>query len=588
MAKNNFQAKLKSFPYNILRKQNKNNIVLNSCLLGSIGILMFCGPSVAAPKNAEIVVDATTGEVLYEDNATAKRYPASITKVMTLYMLFEAIEDGKIKLDDNIYFSKNASNQKPTKLGVKSGNSISVETAIQALIIKSANDVAVAVAEHIAGNEGEFAKLMTDKAHQIGMINTNFANASGLPNANQISTAEDLSKLAIAIRRDFPQHYHWFGRENFTYNGVQMNNHNHLVGKVDGVDGLKTGFTSASGYNLATTSVRDGKMIVTVVMGGKTWRSRDTRVAELIETAYAQSGIKSASVQYHNPYQYSYDNYRDNIDMQSLLVDASFGKPINQYSGTQLVEEKPTLKFNKPFVVAIKDGSNKDISIDDNAKNEDEAEEENIATNIADKKSAIITTSFDVPTFTLKGKIDEEQNISDAKDKVELAEIPNFELPSTSQSDEIPADLAKIIADEENEKLAQKARMAKIQAQKREDERSAAKKSAEIAKQLADKKAKDERAIAAKLEKERQLAVLNHRGNVIVQVGAFKAKDDAQAAIVKLAKNFPKIAKSEVSSTKTSTGIWFRARFSGIAVDSAKQACNIVVKTGAVCQIITK
>lgn len=600
-------------------------------LFGSIlfysGFLLNCENANAAPKVAEIVVDANTGEVLYEENATAKRYPASITKVMTLYILFEAIENGQVKLDDQIYFSKNASYQKPTKLGIKAGNSISVETAIQALVIKSANDVAVAIAEHIAGSERDFAKLMTDKAHQIGMINSNFANASGLPNPNQISTAEDLSKLAIAIRRDFPMHYHWFGRENFVFNGVQMNNHNHLVGKIDGVDGLKTGYTSASGYNLATTSVRDGKMIVTVVLGGKTWRSRDARVTELIETAYAQSGIQSTGLKFNNPYQYSYNNFRDATDLQALLVDASFGNQNNQYSGSLFAQEKPIVKFNKQFVVAVKDAS-----IDESINNEDEAEELNDKSNIKSppkaietpiEKPAIITTSFSVPEFTLKGAIDNElPHKAELPKEVEIAELPKFDIPSNipplneenkqeEQSvklaqidnsnivdiakDEIPADLAKIIADEEKAsieeekaKVAEKLRLAKIQEQKREEAKLAAKKAADYARQLAEVKAKADRSIAAKMEKERQASLLNQRGNVIVQVGAFKAKNEAQATILKLANNFPKFAKSEVSSTTNATGTWFRARFSGMAAQSAKNACAIITKTGAVCQIISK
>lgn len=595
-------------------------------------ILFGIAPNVAsaAPKNAEIVVDADTGQVLYEDNASAKRYPASITKVMTLYLLFDAIENGSVKLDDRIYFSKNASYQKPTKLGIKAGNSIDVETAIQALVIKSANDVAVAVAEHIGGSEKNFAKLMTDKAHQIGMINTNFANASGLPNPNQISTAEDLSKLAIAIRRDFPRQFHWFGRESFVFNGVQMNNHNHLVGKVDGVDGLKTGFTSASGYNLATTSVRDGKKIVTVVLGGKTWRSRDARVAELIETAYAQSGVYNANNGISNPYQYSFNNFRDEVDMQSLLVDASFGNSSMASMNGQFAEEKTNVKFSKPFVIAVKDGSN-EIAANDEDEGEGEFEKPAAIAlpPISPQKPVIVaavqelpkpeivkmaevktiesvkTAENELPTFVLKGTNDNET----LEVKTNNEELPLFSVPDTKEvnpqivlasvditetqkaeiKDEIPADLAKIIADEEKQKQQEKIQLARLQQQKRDEARLAARKAVESekVKQLAEVKAIEERARAAKIEKERQLALASKRGNVIVQVGAFKAKDDAQNAILKLAKNFPKFAKSEVSATKTSSGTWFRARFTGLAIEGAKQTCSIIVKTGAVCQIVS-
>lgn len=256
-------------------------------LVTAIALVAFTDNALAASKRAEIVVDANTGNVIHEMNATELRHPASITKVMTLYLLFDAIKNGKTSLDDKVYFSKKAASQAPSKLGIKPGNSVPVETAILSIVTRSANDTAVAIAEKLGGTEANFASMMTQKAHELGMSRTTFVNASGLPNASQITTAEDLAKLAIAIRRDFPNQYHWFNTQSFVYNGQVIKNHNHLVGKVYGVDGLKTGFTGSSGYNLAATSSRNGQKLVTVVMGGTTWKERDDRVENLIETTYA-------------------------------------------------------------------------------------------------------------------------------------------------------------------------------------------------------------------------------------------------------------------------------------------------------------
>lgn len=237
-------------------------------------------------KYAAIVIDAKTGEVLYAKRADSPRYPASITKVMTLYLTFEALAAGKIQLDDPVVFSPRASAQSPTKLGIRAGGTITVHEAIQSLTTLSANDTSVAIAEKLGGTEARFTALMTLRAKELGMTNTNFANANGLPDSRNISTARDLAILSRAVMRDFPQYYRYFTQTNFNFRGRNYRNHNHLLTGVEGVDGLKTGFTNASGFNIAISGVRDGRRLIVVVLGGPTRASRDQAAEGLLLTGF--------------------------------------------------------------------------------------------------------------------------------------------------------------------------------------------------------------------------------------------------------------------------------------------------------------
>jgi D-alanyl-D-alanine carboxypeptidase (penicillin-binding protein 5/6) len=237
-------------------------------------------------KYAAIVVDAKTGEVLYAKRADSPRYPASITKVMTLYLTFEALAAGKIDLDDEGVFSPRAAAQSPTKLGVRAGQSITVSEAIQSLTTLSANDTSVALAEKLGGTEARFTALMTLRAKELGMTNTNFANANGLPDSRNISTARDLAILSRAVMRDFPQYYKYFTQTTFNFRGRTYRNHNHLLTGVPGVDGLKTGFTNASGFNIAISGVRDGRRLIVVVLGGPTRVARDQAAEDLLLTGF--------------------------------------------------------------------------------------------------------------------------------------------------------------------------------------------------------------------------------------------------------------------------------------------------------------
>lgn len=238
------------------------------------------------PRYAAIVMDAKTGEVLYQKRADNPRYPASITKVMTLYLAFEALAEGRMKSTDRIVVSPRAAAASPTKLGLRAGETISVEDAMRAIAVKSANDMAIAMAEHLGGTESRFAEKMTMKARELGMSSTRFANASGLPDSRQVTTARDLATLSRAVMRDYPQYYSYFSARNFTYRGTTMRNHNKLLAQMPGVDGIKTGFTNASGFNLAASAVRDGHRLIAVVLGGSSGAARDDAVEDLLLTGF--------------------------------------------------------------------------------------------------------------------------------------------------------------------------------------------------------------------------------------------------------------------------------------------------------------
>ncbi len=243
----------------------------------------FRGGGSYHPLYAAIVVDANSGEVMHAASADSPRHPASITKIMTLYLLFEQIEAGKLRLDSPLPVSAEAASQAPTKLGVRPGQTLTVEQAIKGLVTRSANDAAVVIAEAIAGDHDTFARLMTRKARALGMTNTIYRNANGLPNDEQVTTARDQALLGRAIQERFPNLYRYFSTSTFVFRGRPIRNHNHLLGRVEGVDGIKTGYTRASGFNLVTSVRRGNRHIVAVVLGGASAGARDARMRNLIE-----------------------------------------------------------------------------------------------------------------------------------------------------------------------------------------------------------------------------------------------------------------------------------------------------------------
>lgn len=243
----------------------------------------------AAQRPAGMAIDAHTGRILYAHRIDKPHHPASLTKIMTLYLLFEFLHAGRLSLESKLVVTENAANQPPSKLGLKAGSSILVEDAIRALITKSANDVAVTVAENLAGSEWRFAKLMTWKARKFGMNKTQFFNASGLPHKKQITTARDMITLSQRIQKDFPQYYPFFATKHFSFRGKRYKNYNRLMFKFRGVDGIKTGYTRASGFNLTSSVWRRRKHVVAVYLGGKTAKRRDNKMSYILRRSLAKA-----------------------------------------------------------------------------------------------------------------------------------------------------------------------------------------------------------------------------------------------------------------------------------------------------------
>ncbi len=261
---------------------------LLAAFLLSFAVMLASVPAKADSRYAALVMNADTGDVIYSRNADLRRYPASLTKLMTLYLLFEAIDEGRLEMDDPLYVSSRAAGQPPSKLGVEQGSTISVEDAIQALVVRSANDVAVVVAEGLADSEWEFGRLMTRRAREMGMDQTRFENASGLPHRRQQTTARNLAILAMSVVQDFPQHLHYFSQESFTYEGRTWRTHNNLLDDYEGTTGLKTGYTRASGFNLIATVERDGFSLVGIVLGGRTAARRDREMERILDLNFSR------------------------------------------------------------------------------------------------------------------------------------------------------------------------------------------------------------------------------------------------------------------------------------------------------------
>ncbi|WP_308219923.1 D-alanyl-D-alanine carboxypeptidase family protein [Roseomonas populi] len=252
--------------------------------------------ALAAPSHAQsgdrryaaFVQDAGTGEVLFAADADALRYPASLTKMMTLYLAFEALRRGKVTEGTRIRVSRHAASRPPSKLWLRAGSTITVGDAMMALVTKSANDAAAALGEHLGGSEAGFARMMTRKARALGMSRTTFRNASGLPDRKQVTTARDIATLSRRLIRDFPERYAYFSASGFDWRGQYIGNHNRLLAAYDGADGIKTGYIDASGFNLAASAVRDGRRLVAVMFGGATGAARDAHVMALLDRGFDQ------------------------------------------------------------------------------------------------------------------------------------------------------------------------------------------------------------------------------------------------------------------------------------------------------------
>ncbi len=264
----------------------------------TIFLCLFVVPAFGAAYRAALVADMDTGRILYQENSTVPNYPASLTKIMTLYLTFDALEHGRLSLDDYLIVSQSAAAASPVKLGLAAGSKITVEDAIKAVAVVSANDVARVLAENLkGGKEGNFADLMTRVAGEIGLSNTNFENSSGLPNDDHMSTARDIALLSMAVYKHFPQYWKYFGIKTWTYNGKTYTNGNRLLGTYPGCDGMKTGFTNKSKYSLVATASRGGHHLISVVLGAENKDVRANVSTQMLNRGFSAIGTASAPVQ---------------------------------------------------------------------------------------------------------------------------------------------------------------------------------------------------------------------------------------------------------------------------------------------------
>lgn len=310
-------------------------ITLAAAVLSAMAI---GGGAAQAEKYAAIVIDADTQDVLHDRHADEPRYPASLTKVMTLYMLFDALKSGEVALDERMTVSRFAAAQAPSNLKLRTGSTITVRDAIGALITKSANDVAVVVAERLGGTESRFAQLMTVKAKSLGLENTRFVNASGLPDTRQLTTARDMAILAEAMLTDHADYYHYFATEQFSWARKTYKNHNNLLGEVDGVDGIKTGYTRASGFNLMASAKRDGHRIIAVMLGGTTARARDRHVEALIEAAFSSYTLPADDPALRN--RLAFAMLDEPLSPEAAAEPMLNGKPLSVILATEAAEAK--------------------------------------------------------------------------------------------------------------------------------------------------------------------------------------------------------------------------------------------------------
>lgn len=447
--------------------------------LGLVGLMATFAAATGAQAQANvysqskfsaIVVDAKSGEVLYARRADSPRYPASVTKLMTLYLTFEAMSEGKLALTDDIVMTHHAASQSPTKLGLREGRSLKLDDAIQAICVQSANDVAVAVAENIGGTESRFAAMMTLKAQALGMMGTHYVNASGLPDSRQISTARDLAILSRALMTDFPQYYSYFSTKQFSYEGRTMNNHNGLLLRMAGVDGLKTGFTTASGYNLAASATREGNRLIVVVLGGTSNASRDNQVADLLETGFSVLHRKEAG---------------ETIGFTQTAFDSN-----------------PRFRSSPPL------------------------------TSEAQDEASPIQLASDTP----------------------MRPVPN---PAHSRKAK-PAVLAS--ADDSDDGEGDSAPVTKV----------------------------DDKPALPTLRPSRTVADAPSRdtGRYMVQVGAFRQKSDAAHQIKSISAKFGQQFAAAEASIGDAVGGFFRARFTGLSADAAKQACSVLKAKHMNCMVI--
>jgi len=532
-------------------------------------VAMVFGPGAAAsaqglfgqPRYAAIVVDAATGEVLYAKRADAQRFPASITKVMTLYLAFEAMATGRLSANDTVIMSPHAASQAPSKLGLRPGEGVTLDMALQAIAVKSANDMAVAVAERIGGSEDRFAQLMTLRAQELGMTNTHFANASGLPNPRNVSSARDIAILSRAVMRDYPQYYGYFGERAFSFRGRTEQNHNHLLQKMAGVDGLKTGYIGASGFNLAASGVRDGHRLIAVVLGGSSTASRDENVESLLNAGFEVMHRRAlgqritlaslAEPEDNGPIQRpsSEEGDGDQEGVQVELADSLRGPQglpgdlahaRNNGSLQRVVSDGLPDRDCGPHVSFVKKGRGR------------HAHRVRVVTNTCRAHAATTVAKADVNCRRLRGS---------RRRACQRDEVRETRLATAAPSADPCAH--------------------KHGRTKRTCERTAAHRRHDVAvNDTPDTAPPASKAIEGKIGATKSVPS-KMDGGYLIQVGAYKTRSDAKAQIDKLS------ARVSGAGEVQSGGGGYRARFTGLTASAAKAACHKLSAHGQTCLVMS-
>ncbi len=483
----------------------------------------------AASKFAAVTVDARNGKLLYSENPDAPRHPASLTKMMTLYVLFQDLKAQKIRLNSTIRMSARAASMSPSKLGVRPGKTFTVETAIRALVVKSANDVAAAVAENLGGSEAAFAKRMTRTARSIGMSRTTFANASGLPNPNQITTARDMATLGLRLMRDFPQYYPYFRTQSFVFNGRTIRGHNRLLGKYDGTDGIKTGYINASGFNLVTSVRRGDKRLVGVVLGGRTGGSRDAYMKKMLSQYFGKAA---------------------NGKMISAMAGSSKGA-INP------VETAETDSVKTASADASQRPKGSIFGKKKKAEPEAEAEQQ-----VAEIPPAATTEEGDTDEDTADTQASNQPDTPEGQ-SIKQVEVP---VPQTTTAIQRQAEATPKVV---SSPTVQEAELVDP--------------NLPAALPFAVKTPEQQEADA------QQVASLSPEDNSwSIQIGTYSSKTDAQAGLQALRKKLPEVFAGKTAQTvavEKGKAVIYRARFIGFDEPTAKAACKRVSKKKSACLV---
>jgi D-alanyl-D-alanine carboxypeptidase len=514
-------------------------------------------PAGDEPRYSDIVVDGNSGAVLHAAAADALRHPASLTKIMTLYLLFEQLEAGKLKLESALDVSEHAAGQNPTKLGLRNGQTIKVEDAIKGIVTRSANDAAVVVAEQLGGDEDAFARMMTRKAQSLGMVHTVYRNASGLPHDEQVTTARDQAILGRAIQERFPRYYKYFSTRSFEFRGESIGNHNHLLGNVEGVDGIKTGYISSSGYNLVTSVHRNNRYLVAVVFGGSSAGSRDERMRELIQQHIAEASTQRST---------------------SMVAEAP-SKP--ELRTEPKPEPKPELTAKpetKPAAAVYSVASASSVPI-----------------TLTSKSDPKVTTTVQVPRFQAPAPATTQAAPSvGSADPIRPVVVKTVTLKpgsSAAQTTAVaPSPGVPARASEPRSVAPAVAEMPAPEPLPPPSEAKALPSAAPIVVAVVSSPASTPGAAAPPAAKGAAAtsASQQHSG-WIIQVGAFPAVDQARqrlSSVQSRASRFLASADAFTEPVAKGDATWYRARFAGLAKEQAEAACNYLKRNDVECMTV--